>query len=174
MVQSSKLNAALPWQPPQDAPFSMLAWVMAGRRDTAERPRMLNFAGWQPTHDGLAESMCMSWLKVTAPGLSPVCGSVRAVGRRGRSLARALPERASAARMGASFQVVMVVSLSGQEELAGGLVPGVAGERTGDAVHRGATVLQDEADLGGKAELQGGLGVGHEPAGRAVAHELAE
>src|SRR5512138_1881099 len=118
----------------------------------------------------------MSWLKVTTPGLSPDCGSFRAPGSRGRSSASAAPpsRTATAASIGMSFLVVMIASVSGEEELPGEVVPLVAGEGARDAVHRRAAVLQDLAELRGEAERDLRLGLLHVAVGRTVGEELPQ
>src|SRR5512138_2583148 len=155
MVQSSKLKACLPWQAPHDSPFSIAACVTTFSRFAAERPRMLNSLGWQAMQLPAAfdPSTCMSWLKVTTPGLSPLCWSFSAPGSFGMLSARAAPPRKSAASAAMRVLEIMVVaSVSGQEELPGEVVPLVAGERPRDAVDRHAAVLQHAAELGGELE----------------------
>jgi hypothetical protein len=84
---------------------------MLGVLFVAERPMMLKSLGWHDTQPGLDASTCMSWLKVTTPGLSPDRGSFRAPGRSGRSLARAAPPSRSAASIGMRAREVMVASV---------------------------------------------------------------
>src|SRR5512138_2010954 len=175
MVQSSKLKACLPWQAPHDSPFSIAACVTTFSRFAAERPRMLNSLGWQAMQLPAAfdPSTCMSWLKVTTPGLSPVCGSFSAPGSFGMLSARAAPPMTSAAIARMSFEV-MVPSVSGQEVLPREVVPLVPRQRAGDAVHRRAAVLQDAAELRRELQRDAGLRLLHEPARGAVLEELAE
>src|SRR5512144_382198 len=176
MVQSSKLKACLPWQAPHDSPFSIASCVTTFTRFVADRPRMENSLGWQAVQLPAAfdPSTCMSWLKVTTPGLSPLCGSFSAPGSFGMLSARAAPPMRSAAIARMSFVEVMVPSVSGQEELPREVVPLVPRERARDAVHRRAAVLQDLAEL--RRELHGdpALRLLHEPARGAVLEELPE
>ena len=102
-MQSSKLKAAFPWHAPQASPFSIAAWVAIFVRVAADRPRMLKSRGWHDTQVGFAESTCMSWLKVTTPGLSVDCASFSATGSRGSSAAREVPAKSSAGSSGMSF-----------------------------------------------------------------------
>src|SRR5512138_3014417 len=176
MVQSSKLKACLPWQAPHDSPFSIAACVTTFSRFAAERPRMLNILGWHAMQLPAAfdESTCMSWLKVTTPGLSPVCGSFSAPGSFGMLSASAVPARRSAAMAVTTVLEIMVGSFSGQEVLAGEVVPPVAGERPRDPVDRHAAVLQHAAELRRERHRDAGLGLLHEPPRGAVLQQLPE
>src|SRR5512133_1894682 len=149
MVQSSKLKAALPWHFPQASPAFILSCVTTAAGVAELFPRIRKVPAWQAVQlpAGFDVSTCMSWLKVTTPGLSPLCGSFSAPGSFGMLSARAAPPMRSAAMAMMSFLEIMVSSVSGQEELPREVVPPVARERPRDAVDRRAAVLQHAAEL---------------------------